>query len=72
MVKDFWQMVWYQTSTVIIMVTKTVEADIQKCEQYWLESVDETITPKPSLAVKLSQIQCFANYELRTMIITKV
>ena len=65
-------MVWDQKSTVIVMVTKTVEADIQKCEQYWPECVDETITPKPSLAVKLTQIQRFADYELRTMTVTKV
>ena len=65
-------MVWDHKSTVIVMVTKTVEADIQKCEQYWPDNVDETITPKPSLAVKLTQIQRFADYELRTMTVTKV
>ena len=71
-VKDFWQMVWDHQSTVIVMVTKTVEADIQKCEQYWPENVNEIITPKLSLSVKLIQIQRFADYELRTMRVIKV
>jgi len=70
--KDFWQMVWDQKSTIIVMLTKLVEADIQKCEQYWPDNVDETIKPKPSLSVKLTQIQRFADYELRTMVVTKV
>ena len=71
-VKDFWQMVWDQKAPIIVMVTKLVEADIQKCEQYWPDNVDETIKPKPTLSVKLTQIQRFADYELRTMTVTEV
>ena len=65
-------MVWDQKSTIIVMLTKLVEADIQKCEQYWPDNVDETIKPKPSLSVKLTEVQHFADYELRTMTVTKV
>ena len=70
--KDFWQMVWDHKAPIIVMLTKLVEADVQKCEQYWPDSVDETINPKPTLSVKLTQIQRFADYELRTMTLTKV
>ena len=71
-IKDFWQMVWDQKSTIIVMLTKLVEADIQKCERYWPDNVDETIQPKPSLTIKLTQIQRFADYDLRTLLVTKV
>ena len=65
-------MVWDHKAPIIVMLTKLVEADVQKCEQYWPDSVDETINPKATLSVKLTQIQCFADYELRTMTLTKV
>lgn len=65
-------MVWDQKASIIVMLTKQVEADVQKCEQYWPENVDETMKPKPSLSVKLTQIQHFADYELRTMTVTMV
>lgn len=65
-------MVWDQKSTIIVMLTKLVEADVQKCEQYWPDNVDDTIKPKPSLTIKLTQIQRFADYELRTLLVTKV
>ena len=70
--KDFWQMVWDQKAPIIVMVTKLIEADVQKCEQYWPDKVGETIQPKPSLSVTLTQIQHFADYELRSMTVTMV
>ena len=71
-VKDFWQMVWDQKAQKIVMLTREVEADVQKCERYWPDEVDQTIQPKPSLSVKLTQVQRFADYELRTLTVTKV
>lgn len=55
---DFWAMVWQQQSTLLIMVTTTVERGMVKCFQYWpdlgcsvqfnniiVQSVSEELTP---------------------------
>ena len=34
-VHHFWQMVWEQKSSIIVMVTSLVERGVKKCEQYW-------------------------------------
>ncbi|XP_069482889.1 receptor-type tyrosine-protein phosphatase kappa-like [Ambystoma mexicanum] len=39
-VADFWQMVWQENSSVIVMLTGIVEKDKVKCEQYWPEESD--------------------------------
>nr|XP_033791753.1 receptor-type tyrosine-protein phosphatase alpha-like isoform X2 [Geotrypetes seraphini] len=36
-VDDFWQMVWQENSTIIVMLTDLVEQNKAKCEQYWPE-----------------------------------
>lgn len=51
--KDFWQVVWENEVSVIVMLTKTVEGGQAKCHEYWtdtemihpfiVEIVDETI-----------------------------
>jgi len=66
-VKDFWQMIWEQKTPTIVMLTKTMEGNKPKCERYWPKNVGDTINPKPSLAVKLTQLQLFADYEIRTL-----
>lgn len=39
---DFWQMVWEQNSSLIIMVTPLVEAGRVKCHKYWPDEKEET------------------------------
>ncbi|XP_030368581.1 receptor-type tyrosine-protein phosphatase kappa-like isoform X3 [Strigops habroptila] len=36
-VMDFWQMVWQEKTSVIVMLTGLVEQNKTKCEQYWPE-----------------------------------
>ncbi|NXK87508.1 PTPRK phosphatase, partial [Formicarius rufipectus] len=36
-VVDFWQMVWQEKTSVIVMLTGSVEQNKIKCEQYWPE-----------------------------------
>ncbi|XP_010158110.1 PREDICTED: receptor-type tyrosine-protein phosphatase mu-like [Eurypyga helias] len=36
-VVDFWQMVWQEKTSVIVMLTGLVEQNKTKCEQYWPE-----------------------------------
>ncbi|PRP77053.1 receptor-type tyrosine-protein phosphatase S [Planoprotostelium fungivorum] len=35
--QDFWRMVWEQSSSVIVMLTKEIEDERLKCDRYWPE-----------------------------------
>ncbi|XP_072371681.1 receptor-type tyrosine-protein phosphatase kappa-like [Scyliorhinus torazame] len=34
-IADFWEMVWQENSTIIVMLTNLTEQERPKCEQYW-------------------------------------
>nr|XP_022309502.1 receptor-type tyrosine-protein phosphatase zeta-like [Crassostrea virginica] len=34
-VKDFWRMIWQEKIHTVVMLTRTIEGDKRKCEQYW-------------------------------------
>lgn len=38
---DFWQMIWEQNSSLIIMVTPLIEAGRVKCHKYWPDEKEE-------------------------------
>lgn len=40
--QDFWEMVWEQKSTLIVMVTPLIENDFIKCHKYWPD-LNETL-----------------------------
>ena len=64
---DFWQMIWDQKVKTIVMLTKLMEGDKPKCEQYWPDRVGGSINPKSSLVVTYVDIQMFAEYQLRKL-----
>jgi len=65
--EDFWQMMWDQKSPTIVMLTKLTEGNKPKCMKYWPENIGDSISPKPSITVTLTQQRLFADYEVRTM-----
>lgn len=69
---DFWQMVWDQKSRTIVMLTKFMEGNKPKCMKYWPDNVGESMNPKPSLTITLTQQRIFADYEIRTIQVNHV
>ena len=70
--KDFWQMVWDNKVPAIIMLTKLVEAGKPKCHKYWPDKVGESQQPKEHINIKLTSLQYFADYEIRTIEVSNV
>jgi len=71
-VKDFWQMIWDHKLQTIVMLTKPVEAGTPKCAVYWPEKVNESLVLKPSLHVRMTYLQYFADFDMRVFEVTDV
>ena len=71
-VKDFWQMVWDNKVPAIVMLTKLIEAGKPKCEKYWPDKVGESMQKRGHLTIRLTSLQYFADYEIRTMEVMSV
>lgn len=66
---DFWQMVWEQEASLVIMLTTTVERGRVKCHQYWPEG-EETLT-FGNLEINCTKIRDFSpSYIYREMYVT--
>ena len=45
----------------------------RKCEQYWPDNVNDTFTPSgSSITVLMTELQAFADYEIRKFLVTDV
>ena len=65
-------MICDQKVKTVVMLTKLMEGNKPKCEQYWPNKVGESTNPKPSLTVTFVQMQKFADYELRMLQVKSV
>ncbi|EDO26273.1 predicted protein, partial [Nematostella vectensis] len=65
---DFWQMVWQERCSVIVMLTGLIEGNKEKCHKYW----PDTNQPKPygQYTVSLCKNEAFADYTVRTFLVT--
>jgi len=67
---DFWQMVWEQRSSLVVMLTTNVERGRVKCHKYWPD-VDETSQYEHLSLTCLSETPSDnGSYILRSFILT--
>uniref|UniRef100_A0A671MPQ5 Receptor-type tyrosine-protein phosphatase C n=1 Tax=Sinocyclocheilus anshuiensis TaxID=1608454 RepID=A0A671MPQ5_9TELE len=66
---DFWQMVWEQKSSIIVMVTRCEEGNkVIKCAQYW-PSLDRETEIFDDFVVKIRSEQHCPDYTIRHLIL---
>uniref|UniRef100_A0A673LUG5 Receptor-type tyrosine-protein phosphatase C n=1 Tax=Sinocyclocheilus rhinocerous TaxID=307959 RepID=A0A673LUG5_9TELE len=66
---DFWQMVWEQKSSIVVMVTRCEEGNkVIKCAQYW-PSLDRETEIFDDFVVKIRSEQHCPDYTIRHLIL---
>ncbi|XP_075442068.1 tyrosine-protein phosphatase non-receptor type 3 isoform X2 [Ascaphus truei] len=66
----FWQLVWDQSLSVIIMLTTLTERGRTKCQQYWPDPPD--VMEYGNFRVKCQSEDCTIAYIFREMIVTNI
>uniref|UniRef100_A0A6P8I6N2 protein-tyrosine-phosphatase n=1 Tax=Actinia tenebrosa TaxID=6105 RepID=A0A6P8I6N2_ACTTE len=67
-VNDFWRMIWQEKMSVIVMLTGIKEQNKIKCEKYW----PENSKTYQDLSVHLHKTEVFADYSIRTFVVSKM
>jgi len=63
----------HKLQTIVILTsTKPVEAGSPKCAVYWPEKVNKTSALKPSLHVRMTYLQYFADFDMLAFEVTNV
>ena len=63
-INDFWLMIWNERVSVVVMITKLIERNKNKCESYIPEQMSQSrVFDKFKVTVK--QINHFQDYEVR-------
>lgn len=72
-VGHFWQMVWEQNSTAILMLNKLIEKNTVKCHKYWPEHIgaaSRLVLSDCGLTVEYLKCEEYTNYMVRTLRLT--
>ena len=65
--------VWHVINTEFLYFFLCVCCFQRKCEQYWPNNVHETYNPpETTLLVSFEEVQPFADYEIKTLVVTNV
>nr|XP_022311522.1 receptor-type tyrosine-protein phosphatase epsilon-like isoform X5 [Crassostrea virginica] len=65
----FWQMVWQEQCSLIVMLTNLVECGVSKCHPYWPQDDNECCFD--DLTIKCKSEDVFADFTLRYLTVTK-
>ena len=61
-INDFWSMVWNENVPCIVMITKLIERNKNKCELYIPDQVSQSVT-YDNIVVTVKQVNYFQDYE---------
>ncbi|XP_046839551.1 tyrosine-protein phosphatase non-receptor type 12-like [Xenia sp. Carnegie-2017] len=67
-VNDFWRMVWTYKVKVVVMLCKEEESKKKKCQRYWCESDEPTITFGAIVVKTERTINVQNNFVMRTLL----
>ena len=65
-INDFWVMIWTESVSCVVMITKLIERNKNKCELYIPEQISESIA-YDNIVVTVNQINYFQDYEVRQL-----
>lgn len=68
-VKDFWSMVWQETTLVIAMTTKVIEQKKLKCYQYWPLEKGESMQIENLFEIENEEVYDLNDYRVTKLII---
>ena len=68
-INDFWSMVWNENVPCIVMITKLIERNKNKCELYIPDQLSQSVT-YDNIVVTVKQVNYFQDYEVRQLSIT--
>ena len=65
-INDFWLMIWNESVSCVVMITKLIERNKNKCELYIPEQISQSIA-YDDIVVTVKQINYFQDYEVRQL-----
>jgi protein tyrosine phosphatase len=68
-INDFWLMVWNESVSCIVMITKLIERNKNKCELYIPEMCSQPVS-YDNIVVTVKQISYLQDYEVRQLTIS--
>lgn len=69
-ISDFWLMIWTENVSCIVMITKLIERNKNKCELYLPEDTLQTVV-YDDIFITVKQINYYQDYEVRQLIVQK-
>lgn len=66
-IDDFWQMIWTEGVTSVVMITKLIERNKSKCELYIPEQVMQPVCYDDHIWVVVNHVAYFQDYEVRQL-----